>query len=411
MSSDSHDEFIELCALSTSDSLTPAEWQLLEAHLESCSSCRELKAQYERIAFHEMPALASELTKADEDSAASAWSVEQAEERLMAEINSRAKLALPKKSDSSYSWRSVAMGFAAAWLLLAGGLGVYQIYVRLERSSPSAPSSAIHLDPIPTSVQKADSSDKDIGQYQEDIAQLHTELNRRLAELEQLQREKSNLEEHLKQRASELEDSARRRAAAEQKEIATESGLQELQVKLDAISSRKLQETAQLTAVEGEVSALRNTIEEKNREVAEDEDLLKYDRDIRDLIAARDLYIVDVHDTKKSGTFQQPLGRVFYTKDKSLIFYGYDLDKQPGLQNASTFQVWGTTRANDNSISLGLFYHDDTKKDRWILKYNDSKTIAQLDRIFVTAEPQGGSNQPTSKPILMTSLRIDPNHP
>ncbi len=30
----------------------------------------------------------------------------------------------------------------------------------------------------------------------------------------------------------------------------------------------------------------------------------------------------------KSGELQKPFGRVFYTKEKSLIFYGYDLDQQ-----------------------------------------------------------------------------------
>ena len=128
-------------------------------------------------------------------------------------------------------------------------------------------------------------------------------------------------------------------------------------------------------------------------------------------MAARDLTVVDVYDVKKSGAFQKPVGRVFYTKDKSLLFYGYNLDQQRGVTNASTFQVWGTTRANASNISLGIFYHDDSSKSRWILKYNDAKTIAQLDRIFVTFEPKGGSKQPTGKALLTTSLRINPNHP
>jgi anti-sigma-K factor RskA len=103
---------------------------------------------------------------------------------------------------------------------------------------------------------------------------------------------------------------------------------------------------------------------------------------------------------------------VFYTKDKSLVFYGYDLDQQKGVQQASTFQAWGrsgTDRQHD--VSLGLLYRDDANQKRWVLKFNDPKTIAQIDAVFVTVEPHGGSAKPSGKPLLFAYLRLDPNHP
>jgi hypothetical protein len=232
-----------------------------------------------------------------------------------------------------------------------------------------------------------------------------------LAELEQLKTKNSQLENDLKQRTSDLGQGSHDRALLDQKAAIAEAELGELRAKLDTITSRESQETVQLAALESEVNGAREALQQKDHEVALDEDLLTHDRDIRDLIAARNLYIVDVYDMKKSGVMQRPVGRVFYTKDKSLIFYGYDLDQQPGLKNASTFQAWGAMATNDNSVSLGLFYRDNTNKDRWILRYNDAKTIARLDRIFVTMEPEGGSKKPTGKPLLITSLRVEPNHP
>ena len=62
--------------------------------------------------------------------------------------------------------------------------------------------------------------------------------------------------------------------------------------------------------------------------LALDKEFLAHDRDIRDLIGARDLYIADIYDVAQDGTTNKPFGRIFYTKDKSLVFYGYDLDKQ-----------------------------------------------------------------------------------
>ena len=73
--------------------------------------------------------------------------------------------------------------------------------------------------------------------------------------------------------------------------------------------------------------------------------MLAHDRDIRDLMGARDLYIAEVYDVAKTGDTEKPFGRVFYTKGKSLIFYAYDLDQKAGIQTASTFGGVGTQGA------------------------------------------------------------------
>jgi hypothetical protein len=103
---------------------------------------------------------------------------------------------------------------------------------------------------------------------------------------------------------------------------------------------------------------------------------------------------------------------VFYTKDKSLIFYGYDLDQQPCVKKAGAFHAWGGRGADrQHAVSLGLLYQKDADQKRWVLKFNYVKTIAQIDGVFVTVEPEGGSAKPTGKPLLFTYLKLDPNHP
>src|SRR5262249_50665437 len=102
-----------------------------------------------------------------------------------------------------------------------------------------------------------------------------------------------------------------------------------------------------------------------------------------------------------------------YTKDKSLIFYAFDLDKQPGLKNASTFQVWGR-RGPDrkNALSLGILFQDlSAANKRWIMKTDDPDKLTKIDAVFVTIEPKGGSEQPTGKQLLFAYLHVDPNHP
>jgi hypothetical protein len=140
--------------------------------------------------------------------------------------------------------------------------------------------------------------------------------------------------------------------------------------------------------------------------------MLAKDRDIRELMGARDLYMTEIYDVAGTGETRTPYGRLFYTRGKSLIFYAYDLDEQTGLKKAATFQAWGRRGPDvERAINLGVFYQDNETKKRWILKCNDPKTLAQIDGVFVTVEPKGGSRKPTSKRLLFASLKIEPNHP
>jgi hypothetical protein len=103
---------------------------------------------------------------------------------------------------------------------------------------------------------------------------------------------------------------------------------------------------------------------------------------------------------------------VFYTKGKSLIFYAYDLTDLPGLKAASTFQAWGN-RGPDRTqaLKLGMFYVDNVSKKRWVMKLNDKKALDQIDAVFVTIEPPGGSNKPSGMPLMYAYLNVNANHP
>ena len=83
-----------------------------------------------------------------------------------------------------------------------------------------------------------------------------------------------------------------------------------------------------------------------------------------------------------------------------------------GLKRASSFQAWGRRGPDrEQAINLGVFYEDSGAKKRWILKCDDPKTLEQIDAVFVTVEPNGGSHKPTGKSSSSPLLRVDPNHP
>jgi hypothetical protein len=57
------------------------------------------------------------------------------------------------------------------------------------------------------------------------------------------------------------------------------------------------------------------------------------------------------------------------------------------------------------------FYEDSVAKKRWILKFDDPQKLAQIDAVFVTVEPNGGSSKPSGKPFVYAYLKVNPNHP
>ena len=63
-------------------------------------------------------------------------------------------------------------------------------------------------------------------------------------------------------------------------------------------------------------------LDQKQEEVAKQQDLLEHDRDIRELMGARDLYVAEVHDVSGTGQTNKTYGRVFFTK-------GFSADLRP----------------------------------------------------------------------------------
>jgi hypothetical protein len=167
--------------------------------------------------------------------------------------------------------------------------------------------------------------------------------------------------------------------------------------------------------MEAQVADLSSINEEQIARLAKDEKYLESDRDIRDLMSARNLYIADVFDVDSSSQTRRPFGRVFYTRGKSLIFYAFDLDRTPTVKKSSAFQVWGQKdKVSGERVkprNLGILYLDSESNRRWILKSDDPATLEGIDAVFVTVEPHGGSPEPTGKPFLYALLRKPPNHP
>jgi hypothetical protein len=244
------------------------------------------------------------------------------------------------------------------------------------------------------------------------VADLRRQLEQQLAKMDQIKAAQEQSDVALRNADAGREELIRKEAEAEQKFNAAQLTAQALQTKLDSIGEQSSQDAKRAATLDARINELTILLRQRDATVDQQQELLAHDRDIRELMGARDLYVAEVYDVARTGATQKPYGRVFYTKGKSLIFYAYDLDQQTVAKKASTFQVWGQRGSErEQAFPLGIFYEDNASKKRWVLKLDDPKLLAQVDAVFVTIEPNGGSRKPSGKPLLFAYLRVDPNHP
>ena len=425
-SSESHDEYLELCATATTGSLNAEERRRLSAHLAQCSSCREVMTQYDAIVGRVIPAWAPE--RAGEDELPAGWRADEAERQLFARLREsdgstgskgaplpREPLGSPKvtRSLAEALWGHLWGQLATALLLVAtlGSIAYRMGTQRARNLAPSAPTPTISKSATDARILSPPRADPNAP---EDAIQsrLRSELREKLAEIEQLKAEESKTEQELSLAKVDRAKFAQDRAALSEQLKTAQGSLAATQQKLDSLTSQSSQDGARAAALEQRIDQLTASIGERDQEIAREGALLDKDRDIRELMGSRDLYIAEVYDVAKTGDTQKPFGRVFYTSGKSLIFYAYDLDQQAGIERTSAFQAWGRVGPDrDRAINLGILYQDNAAKKRWVVKSDNPKALAQIDAVFVTVEPNGGSPHPSGKPLLFAYLKIQPNHP
>jgi hypothetical protein len=421
MQADPHQEFQELCALSTTGELTVEEWARLTKHLAECDSCREACKEYDQLIAIALPALGVESSsELDGEESPGAWSIEHAEKRLIESLEAEPapSVGRPRPGQVSAPWKHWWRFAAAALVLAACSLAGYRIGILRGQGSTaavaSAGPSALKAQPSlrPSVLANPSAQENRPATADDQAAALRKQARLDQGEIASLNNQLNQVERELADRGVDLDRSVEERADLNRRLTEVQSNASSLEARLSLIGKETSEDSQQALALKGQVNDLNKAIEEKDKQILESRELLDRDRDIRNLIGARNLYIAEIYDVGQSGDTQKPFGRVFYTKDKSLVFYGYDLDQQPGIRKAGVFQAWGG-RGTDrqHAVSLGLLYKDDSSQKRWVLKSNDAKTISQIDAVFVTVEPEGGSAKPSGKPLLFTYLRLDPNHP
>ncbi len=259
----------------------------------------------------------------------------------------------------------------------------------------------------------ADGTASEIAAFQERESELQLALKEAQAEKQRLQSALADFQGKAKIFERGNLDSAQRVADLQRQLMAAAAGQEKAEAELLTQRNSQSASEAAIQAQNQEIRDLNAKLEEQAAGLDREQQLLSVGREVRDVIAARNLHIIDVYDTDGSGKTKKAFGRAFYTEGKSLIFYAYDLPTHRAEDAKYAFYAWGKQAANEQSVrSLGILYNDDQSQKRWVLKVTNPEVLSQIDSVFVTFErTDNPGNQPHGKEILSAYLRTPANHP
>jgi len=419
-----HERFSQLSALANTGVLTTAEWIELEEHLSVCEACREMDQEFRLLDKQGMPALGAALacqrSQTDPDAQAmwkKVWDRIRTEEP---ECPSRFSLVHTIYAARHFAANPFTRAALAACLVAAVAFGAYRLgsmrasdAIRVQVSKAEARLQIVANDKRSVS-NLLQSQTKDLlqartqaKQDEEEVRILRSQLFAQDNRLKELIGSRSVTEDELRSALQQRDALSSRLQAAEKAAEVPRSELANIRAELDLAARRA-------ALLESKVDDLSAVNRDQERKLGSQEEMLAADRDIRELMGTRNLYIADVFDVDSGGQTRKPFGRVFYTQSKSLIFYAFDLDRAPGVKNAAAaaFQVWGRKNSDQGRpLNLGILYQDSAANRRWVFRSEDTKQLAEINAVFVTVEPHGGNPSPTGKPLLIALLRREVNHP
>jgi hypothetical protein len=424
-----HGKFKELSALAGTGTLTPREILELNVHLETCEECQAVARQYLVLKTQGIPMLAAAYS---ERQGPCSWDDMSVRRKLLARVLADQQ---PRFEEDNHRPTAVrpnllrrtainpfARTLLAACLVIMVGFGSYSLGLRSQKRgrlttdqmAPDAGFSSLAAEKKSVDDQLADRARR-LARVQDENSQKEQEVTRLRAALRAVDDRSTQLATANEQSARQLQELSKQRDALTVQLRDANQSYEKLHAELIGLQGEHDKAVLRTNSLEAKIEELTTANRDQERRLKDTEQYLTSDRDIRELMGARKLYIADVFDVDSGSRTRKPFGRVFYTQGKSLIFYAFDLDRQPGAVNAKAFQVWGQKEAAQGEqalpMNLGILYLDNESNRRWVMRFDDPRRLAEIDAVFVTVEPHGGSQKPTSKPFLYALLRNEVNHP
>jgi hypothetical protein len=434
-----HGRFEEMCALAVTGQLGGPQMTELNEHIAECSSCREYLESLAQASIQTMPLLVEKhalesavepplgmrdrfLARVAAEDLNGKDRANGRPRRAQAEFISLPldpappgpRLVTPKSSSAvvSIAWRA-ALAVAACAAIAVGG---YYAGIRRNGSGISKQPPIVAQSGPAQQIVSAKEPDR-IVQLEQQRTQLQGELAQLKDRLSAAESERTSLRSELAAAQEKLAAATAEPQAALQRESEQNA---EARNQIAALQGNVDRLNQQLTQSEIKLDVQKQRDDDLSTKLALTEDSLQKEIDLKsatsqmgELVAARNLHIVDVYDADPNGKRQRAFGRVFYIEGKSLVFYAYDLDGPGEFKQNVVFHVWGgKAGVNDVTHSLGILHKDDANQSRWAMTFDDPKVLTQINAVFVTAESASKhSDQPRGKKVLYAYFGSQPNHP
>ena len=405
-----HPHYEELAALAAGWQLNDEELSELQKHSEVCTQCKSSFTEFRELVHFGLPL---------------------AERRPRLSLSTILGRPGPGATDR-FVRRASAAGIAfspavtrlnsspAPYLSLGAVAGVLAtLLIAFLYGSPA---------PRPASQQGNEQNTSQAQQQLEQLKGKNSALDTAVSQLQRSLSEQQRASENLRAQVARLTAAANnsRHDDALQAEIARsarvledtearaktqEKLLADTKAELARVTEAHASDQASMVADQVRINELSEQLKTTAANIDMDRQLASAGKDVRDLMGARQLHVVDVRDTLPNGKSGKAFGRVFLTEGKSLIFYAFDLTDAKRIDAKQTFQVWGQQEGKPGSPrSLGFLYVDDKAQRRWALKTEDPAAVREIDSVFVTLEPEGGAKKPSGQRLLYAYLG-EANHP
>jgi hypothetical protein len=441
----SHRRYQEMCALAATAQLGGKEMSELNGHISTCDSCREFLWSLGQVSVQVMPLLAENGAPAADivppDGMRERFVSRIASEKLANEIDGGTRqypFLLEKRPRSVFGkekggeehrhvepvlsgpkprlfWLLTRAAAVVAACVIVGTAGFYagvwkSKHTLEQPTHVQAPSAA-------GTLGNSLSGDHDrLSQLEGQKSQLESTLAKLKQELSASQSEKQSLSDELTTAKDELAaltirgKSASEQSAAELREA--QNKVATLQSRAEALGERLAESDVKLGIQKQMREDLAAKLDTTEEELRRQNDVKSAKLELGDLVAARNLHIVDVYDADSNGKRQRSFGRVFYIEGKSLVFYAYDLDAPGQFKANMVFHVWGEKAGvKEVAHSLGILHKDDGQS-RWAMTFDDPRVLIKINSVFVTTEVANKQyNEPHGKKVLYAYWGNQANHP
>jgi hypothetical protein len=393
-----HSHFEELAALEAAGFLSDEECVELREHTKTCAECQKAEEEFRELVRSDLPLTVSPVrefvdrltTRPDSD--------------IRARFLRRARLegiALTAGAEESPRHSGKRVGFfVATATALAAMIAVsvfYGVYLR--------PSSWEFMQ----AKHRADQLRQENSALTASLSQLNESIVEQKREIQNLHAQLGNVAKAENPRgATDQSSNSKGQFLDAQNQ---DKLLAEARNEVARVDELRADDEASLVVQQVRIKELSDKLRVASATLDMERQLSAAGNDVRELMVARQLHVIDVRDTDPDGNPGRVFGRVFVTDGRSLIFYAFDLNEDRVVNAKGSFQVWAVPEATKSSArSLGFLRVDAEAQGRWVLKVDNPELVKEINSVFVTAEPAAGGKQPSGQKMLYAYLGRA-NHP